>query len=51
MHTVVRITEDVEGKKLSTEERLQLVEVELARMRQTIVTLVEKNAGLEVGHS
>ena len=45
MHTIVRVAEKVEEKKLSMEDRLRLVEDELGRMRQLLVKLVEK--GLE----
>lgn len=45
MHTIVRVTDKVEEKELSMEDRLRLVEDELGRMRQLLVKLVEK--GLE----
>ena len=41
MHTIVRVSDDV-AKELSTEERLRLVEDELARARQTLQKLFEK---------
>lgn len=34
MHTLVRVSEKVEEKELSVEERLQLVEDELAKIRR-----------------
>ena len=37
MHTVVRVSEKVEEKELSVEERLRLVEDELAKIRQLFV--------------
>ena len=42
MHTLARISEKVEEKELSTNERLQLVEDELAKMRQLLTKLVER---------
>ena len=45
MHTLVRVSEKIEGEELSTEERLRLVEGELWKMRQLLARLVEK--GLE----
>ena len=45
MHTLVRVSEKVEEKELSMEERLRLVENELGRMREVLAKLVEK--GLE----
>ena len=43
MHTLVRVSEKVEEKVLSMEERLQLVEGELTKMRQLLAMLVEKS--------
>ena len=37
MHTIVRVSEKVEEKELSVEERLRLVEDELAKIRQLFV--------------
>lgn len=45
MHTIVRVSEDAE-MELTIEERLRLVEDELARMRQTLERLVGRG---EVG--
>ena len=42
MHTIVRVSEKVEGRKLSMEERLQLVENELGKMRQLVENELEK---------
>ena len=42
MHTLVRISEEVEEKELSMEDRLRLVEDELAKMRQLLTKLVER---------
>jgi len=44
MHTIVRVSEKVEENKLSMEERLQLVEGELGKMRQLLTKLVEKGS-------
>ena len=41
MHTIVRVSGDVK-KELSMEERLRLVEEELARVRETLDRLVER---------
>lgn len=43
MHTIVRVSEDVE-KELTTEERLRLVEGELAGMRQILERLAGRGA-------
>jgi len=40
MHTVVRVSEEVRGEP-STEERLRLVEDELAKMRRTLAEMTE----------
>ena len=42
MHTLVRISEEVEENELSMEDRLRLVEDELAKMRQLLTKLVER---------
>jgi hypothetical protein len=42
MHTVVKVPEKAE-RELSTEERLRLIEDELAKMRQILGKLVEKS--------
>ncbi|KAF9648615.1 hypothetical protein BDM02DRAFT_3187035 [Thelephora ganbajun] len=42
MHTLVRVSEKVEEKEVSVEERLRLVESELAKMRQLLAKLIEK---------
>lgn len=47
MHTIVRVSEEAE-KDLSMEERLRLVEGELARMRQTFERLVERGGNVSV---
>ena len=44
IHTIVRVSEKVEEEELSVEERLQLVESELTKMRQLLAKLVEKGA-------
>lgn len=43
MHTLVRVSEKDEEKEISVEERLRLVEDELARMGQLLARLVEKS--------
>jgi len=43
MHTLVRVSEKVEEKVLSMEERLQLVEGELTKMSQLLAMLVGKS--------
>ena len=42
MHTIVRVSEKVEKKEVSTEERLQIVEDKLEKMMQLLARLVEK---------
>jgi hypothetical protein len=44
MHTIVRVSEKREEKELSMEDRMRLVEDELAKVRQTLAKLVEKSA-------
>lgn len=44
MHTIVRVSKKVEANILSTEERLQLVEGELGKIRQLLAKLVEKGS-------
>jgi len=43
MHTLVRVSEKVEEKEVSMEERLRLVEDELAKMGQLLAQLVKKS--------
>ena len=43
MHIIVRVSERGERRKLTTEERMQLVEDELAKVRHALVALVEKS--------
>ena len=43
MHTIVRVSKKGEENQISVEERLRLVEDELAKMRQLLVRLVGKN--------
>jgi hypothetical protein len=43
MHTIVRVSERGQEKQLSMEERMQLVEDELAKVRRTLAKLVEKS--------
>jgi len=45
MHAIVRVSKKVKDNKLSTEERLRLVEDELGKMRQLLAKLVEKGSG------
>ena len=49
MHTIVRVSKRDEEKELSTEERLRLVEAELAKMRQVIASLTGKSSELSRG--
>jgi len=42
MHTLVRVSEKVEEKELSMEERLRHVEDELTKMRQLLAKLAGK---------
>jgi len=42
MHTLVRVSKKVEEKESSVEERLRLVEGELAKMGQLLSQLVKK---------
>ena len=46
MHTLVRVSEEVEEQELSVEERLRFVEDKLAKMSQLLAKLVEKGAEL-----
>ena len=48
MHTIVRVSKRNE-RELSTEERLRLVEDELAKMRQVIASLSGKSSELSRG--
>lgn len=43
MHTLVRVSEEVEEKELSVEERLRLVEDQLVKIGQYLAKLVEKS--------
>lgn len=43
MHTIVRVSEKSEKKELTMEERMRLVEDELAKVRHTLAKLVEKS--------
>ena len=49
VHTVVRVSKRDEERALSTEERLRLVEAELAKMRQVIASLTGKSSELSRG--
>ena len=44
LHTIVRVSEKVEEKEFTIEERLKLLEDELGRMRQLLAKLVERGA-------
>ena len=43
MHTLVRVSESVDETEMTVEDRLQLVEEELAKMREILTKLVEKS--------
>ena len=45
MHTIVRVSEEVEESDLSVEERLRHVEDELTKMSQLLANLIEKGMG------
>ena len=42
MHTLVRVSERVEETEITVEDRLQLVEEELAKIRQILTKFVER---------
>ena len=44
MHTLARVSEEVEEEELSVERRLRFVEGELAEIKQLLAKLVEKSA-------
>ena len=44
MHTLVRVSEKVEEEEISVEDRLQLVEHELTKIRHILTKLVEKGS-------
>lgn len=45
MHTLVRVSEQVEETEVSMEDRLHLVEDELMKMRELLTKLIEMGAG------